>query len=338
MIEILHPVTDAARVAAVTDPASGFVLVDGWSVAEPELAALGLPTEPADVRYIVFAWRRAVVRLPAAAAYRRLRTDRNRHLITDAEQQAWATALIGVAGLSVGASALSVCSLTGATRFRIADPDSLGPSNLNRLVGSVCDLGVGKTTLAQRRVWEADPYSEVESFPDGCTAETASAFLGGGAVERLSVLLEETDDIAMKVDLRVRARAAGIPVVMVTDNGDNAILDVERFDRDPQYPLFHGLAGDLDRMSPAQLRDPAARKQLVGAIVGAELTERTRYSLSEVGRSLVSWPQLGTAATVAGAVAALAARQIVCGGDLPSGRYRVDLDRALETPVEQSIA
>lgn len=69
--------------------------------------------------------------------------------------------------------------------------------------------------------------------------------------------------------------------------------------------------------------------RLVGAIVGGGLTSRLRYSLTQVGHTLPTWPQLGTAATMAGAVGALAARLIACGGGLRSGRYRVDLDELL---------
>jgi hypothetical protein len=132
----------------------------------------------------------------------------------------------------------------------------------------------------------------------------------------------------LKVDIRLKARAAHVPVVMVTDNGDNAILDIERFDLDSGYPLFHGLAGDL-AASPADLNDPIQRVNVASAIVGSQITPRTRFSLTQVGRTLPSWPQLGTAATVGGALGALAARYIACGVPLPSGRYRVDLDEIL---------
>ena len=125
-----------------------------------------------------------------------------------------------------------------------------------------------------------------------------------------------------------RAQAARVPVVMVTDNGDNAILDVERFDLDASYPLFHGLAGDL-AAGPGDLNDPIQRVNVASAIVGSQITPRTRFSLTQVGRTLPSWPQLGTAATVGGALGALAARYIACGVPLPSGRYRVDLDEIM---------
>jgi len=352
MIELLDPVTDRLRIESLLDPAAGIKLVDAWETALPELASLDLPhlspgtadsqasldqyfaaewtdtSIEAASTYVLFPWRSTIVRLPGADLFWRLRTARNRYLIDESEQRQWSAALIGIAGLSVGASVLAASSLTGARRFRLAEGDTLGPTNLNRLAGSVCDLGEPKLTLAMRRTLEADPYSDIQAFPAGYTPGTADAFIGSGGTERLTVLVEEMDDLALKVGIRVKARAAREPVVMVTDNGDNAILDVERFDQDPGYPLFHGLAGDL-AANPADLNDPIQRVNIASAIVGSQITPRTRFSLTQVGRTLPSWPQLGTAATAGGALGALASRYIACGVPLESGRYRVDLDETL---------
>ncbi|KJF24940.1 thiamine biosynthesis protein ThiF [Rhodococcus sp. AD45-ID] len=341
MIEILHPTQDSDRIRTLLRPESGLRFVDGWKSARSELTVIdsfgdGDPNRWNDERtiecasrYVVYPWRSAIVRLPDAENFYRLRTTRNRYLLDDDEQHAWGRALIGVAGLSVGSSVVSVCSLTGARRFRIADPDTLGPSNLNRLAASVCDLGESKVTLAQRRLLETDPYTHIDSFPRGYSETESDRFLGGIDAASLSVLVEEMDDLAMKVAIRLRARAKGIPVVMATDNGDNVILDIERYDLDPDYPPFHGKAGELIGLTDDQLRDPENRARIANAIVGSKVTPRTRYSLTQVGRTLPSWPQLGTAATAAGSVAALAARLLVCGADLPSRRYRFDLDQVL---------
>ncbi|WP_327100236.1 ThiF family adenylyltransferase [Nocardia vinacea] len=350
MIEILHPANDSARIAELLAPGSGFRYVDAWDGCLPELVALDHPRLVAATRqaradmanhiaslrrsgpvarYIVFPWRRTVVKLPDAELFWRLRTARNRFLIETHEQRTWSETLIGIAGLSVGAAALSVCSLTGARRFRLAERDTLGTTNLNRLAASVCDLGEPKLTLAQRRTLEVDPYTRIDAFSHGYVPEFADDFLGGHGTERLAVLLEEMDDLPMKFDIRRRAKAAGIPVVMVTDNGDNVLLDIERYDLDPAYPILHGRVEFAAHWSLAELGDPARRSRLVGAIVGGGLTSRLRYSLTQVGHTLPTWPQLGTAATMAGAVGALAARLIACGGGLRSGRYRVDLDALL---------
>jgi hypothetical protein len=256
MIEVLDPAADWLRIESLLDSATGISLVNAWEAALPELASLDLPhlspgsadakasldeyfrtvwTEAnieAASRYVFFPWRGTIVRLPDADLFWRLRTARNRYLIDEGEQREWSAALIGIAGLSVGASVLAASSLTGARRFRLAERDTLGPTNLNRLAGSVCDFGEPKLTLAMRRTLEADPYSDLEAFPAGYAPEVADAFIGTGDTERLTVLVEEMDDLALKVDIRFKARAAHVPVVMVTDNGDNAILDVERFDLD----------------------------------------------------------------------------------------------------------
>uniref|UniRef100_UPI0024A7DCD6 ThiF family adenylyltransferase n=1 Tax=Nocardia sp. CC201C TaxID=3044575 RepID=UPI0024A7DCD6 len=343
MIEILHPARDYARITALRATASGYRYVDGWTSALPELlairhprlavrrnggaddfAALAAMAQAAGSldeisRYVVYPWRRVLVRLPDDEHFHRLRTARNRWLITAAEQRLWSSAPIGIAGLSVGASVLTACSLTGARRFRLAEHDTLGPTNLNRLPASVCDLGEPKLLLAQRRTWEIDPYTEFTTFSNGYRARDAAAFLGRGA-GRLAVVVEEMDDLPMKVDIRVRARAARIPVVMATDHGDGAFLDVERYDLEPDAPLFGGRAGDLtaDR---AALTDPARRLEMVHAIVGAAVSPRTRASLTEVGRTLPTWPQLGTAVGVAGALAAAAGPGAQCGGArTPGGR------------------
>lgn len=327
MMKFLEPDRDSHHLDALRD--AGYELVDAWSAAARELAELDPESEPPGVRYAVYDWRRTVVKLPDPETFWRLKTARNRYLIDESEQRVWARALIGIAGLSVGSSALTVCALTGAHRFHLADPDRLGLTNLNRLPASVCDIGTRKTTLARRRVLELDPYASLRMFSHGVTPASAEHFLGTApGAEPLTVLLEEMDDLTAKIDIRRRARAAGIPVVMATDNGDNAIVDIERFDLDPDYPLFHGRAGDLDLCGSA-LADPRERARIAQRIVGPEITPRTRYSLTEVGRSLPSWPQLGTAATLAGAAAAYAARLVACGHSLPSGRYRLDLDRAL---------
>ena len=56
----------------------------------------------------------------------------------------------------------------------------------------------------------------------------------------------------MKFAVREHARARRLPVLMATS--DRGMFDIERFDLEPDRPLFHGLAGemtsgDLDALS-----------------------------------------------------------------------------------------
>ncbi|MGC5248674.1 ThiF family adenylyltransferase [Gordonia sp. DT219] len=273
----------------------------------------------------MFGWRATLVRLPDADVHYRLKTARNRFLLTGREQEAWSRALIAVAGLSVGASALAACALTGARRFHIADSDELSPTNLNRVAGSVCDLGVSKVELAHRLIIEGDPYSQVTTFPAGYTPQVAARFLGVDSTGP-TVIIEEIDDVEMKIDMRRRARAARIPVLSATDMGEDVILDVERYDLEPDYPIFHGRG---EGFAAGDAADPAQRLQMALAIVGDEVTPRMAYSAGQLGRSVISWPQLGSTAAAAGAIAATAARGIVCGRPIRSGRYRFGVEQTL---------
>jgi len=71
---------------------------------------------------------------------------------------------------------------------------------------------------------------------------------------------------------------------------------------------------------------PSADLPKVAAeIAGADLVvPRMLESVAEVGKTLYSWPQLGTAANMCGSLLAYLTRRIIVGDDtLKSGRYTV---------------
>src|SRR3990170_5491688 len=84
-------------------------------------------------------------------------------------------------------------------------------------------------------------YAKVVAFPDGVNDANIGAFLDG-----VKILFEETDNLEMKIRLRIEARKRSIPVVMGTDNGDGVIIDIERFDKNPSLQLFNGVIGDIN--------------------------------------------------------------------------------------------
>jgi hypothetical protein len=119
---------------------------------------------------------------------------------------------------------------------------------------------------------------------------------------------------------------------MGTDNGDGIITDVERFDLDAGRPILHGKLGQvtasaLRAMPPRDLPRVAAR------IAGADLAvARMLESVTQVGQTLYSWPQLGTAANLCGTVVAYLVRRILLGDPvIRSGRYQVSLDAIFES-------
>ena len=117
-----------------------------------------------------------------------------------------------------------------------------------------------------------------------------------------------------------------MPVVMATDNGDGVIVDVERFDIEPERPIFHG------RVDPAIADTAKTRAEFIAAasaiIDPAYFTERQTLSLSNIGKTLSGVAQIGSAVAIAGAAISYVVRQIAIGADMPSGRYVISCEQA----------
>lgn len=142
---------DARLLAALrADPMVEFV--DSWPTQRASLSRLRPAPDDESLaeapRFVYYPWRRAVVKILGPRSFRRLRLDRNRNLITTAEQERLAHLVVGVVGLSAGhvlAHTLAMQGLCG--EMRLADFDDLELSNLNRVPATLFDLGVNKSTL-----------------------------------------------------------------------------------------------------------------------------------------------------------------------------------------------
>ncbi|EKT82739.1 hypothetical protein WSS_A10947 [Rhodococcus opacus M213] len=308
------------------DPA--VVFVDRLEHQRDALRSL-VPTPGAGVLdespvWAYYSWRRTVVRLLGRTSFRRLRLDRNRNKITAHEQERLEHVTVGIVGLSVGHAVALALTLEGACGgLRLADFDTLELSNLNRVPGTVLDLGVNKAVVAARRIAEIDPYVIVTLWEDGLDVESVAEFLDG-----LDVVIDECDSLDVKVSLRREARRRGLPVLMATS--DRGLLDVERFDLEPDRPVFHGVIGDVDVESLAGLGSRDKIPLVLRILDAGQLSATMAASLVEVDETISTWPQLGGEVLLGGAEVAAAVRRIGLGQPLASGRCRMDLDQHLD--------
>ena len=267
-----------------------------------------------------YPWSRRLVHVLPEPLHRELRLDRNRYAITDDEQQRLTGLSVAVAGLSVGRAVVSTMAHEGiGGELRLADFDVLDLSNLNRVAGGVADVGVSKVVLAAREVAELDPYVRVVAYPGGVEETTIADFVAGA-----DVVVDECDDLEMKVRLREHARAAGVPVVMATSH--RGMLDVERFDLEPDRPTFHGLLGDVSSSALGGLTTKQKVPYVIRILDPASLTDRAAASMVEVKESVSTWPQLASDVALGGAMVANAVRRIALGELTASGRFYADLD------------
>lgn len=277
-----------------------------------------------------YPWNKTVIHMLDEEEFIRVRTIRNAYKITFEEQALLRTKKIGIIGLSVGQSvALTIAIERGAGEIRIADFDTLELSNLNRIRTGIHNIGLKKTTVVAREIAEIDPFLKVICFSEGVTRENISDFFDDGGM--LDLLIEECDSVDVKILAREEAKKRRIPVIM--DTSDRGMLDIERFDLEPDYPILHGLIDPkitFDFLS--SLTTSEEKLPYIIPILGADnLSVRLKASGLEVGKTITTWPQLGSDVVLGGALCANASRRILLGERIYSGRNYVDLALAIQS-------
>ncbi len=288
-------------------------------------------------QWFYFPWNKMLVHYLSDELHQEVRTARNRNIITKEEQAAIYDATIAVAGLSVGSHAALTIAMMGMSRhIKLADHDEISASNLNRLQYDFTKIGKNKAEAAAEHIYQMNPYAKIDVYSGGLTKENIDEFFTG-----TDLFIEEMDSLPMKVMSRTKARDAGIPVLMATDNGFGVILDVERYDLDRKYPFFHGRVASLEDTisSNARQTNPKIWNKIASEIIGIDFMEEGLVtSLQGIGRTIGGVPQLGAAAIMSGSILALCAFKILTKKPLASGKYVFSLEATIDPDHESPSA
>jgi len=276
--------------------------------------------------WIYFPWLRQLVHTVTKVEYDRMRTNRNQNLITRLEQKKLLQFTVGIAGLSIGNSiALGLACNGIGNAMKLAEHDVLEISNLNRIRAGIDKVGIAKINITAQQIYEVNPYAQLTLFNQGLSTNTLSEFVT--AEPKPKVIFEAIDDIEMKIRLRIKARSARIPVIMITNLGDRLLIDVERYDINNKIPLFNGLIGNTPEEVIGQPDVQKDVNKYAIKIVGLEnLPKRALQSVHQINQTLVGRPQLMSTVTIGSGVANYLARRIALGKSVPSGRKLVKFD------------
>lgn len=293
---------------------------------EAEIASL-LAGKSSDYygNWVYYPWNKKLVHTLAKDDFVELRTSRNLYKITPEERTTLLTKKIGVIGLSVGQMiALTLVMERTCDEIRLADFDLIELSNMNRIRTSITNIGVSKAVVAAREIAELDPYIKVKIYTDGITDDNIDAFLSDGG--NLDILVEECDGLDVKILSRIKARKLKIPVVMETN--DRGMIDIERYDLEPNLGLLHGLIPEnMTDLHALRNLSNQEKVPLLGAMVGIEnVSDRMKLSLSEMGKTISTWPQLASSVVLGGAMVTDVCRRILLNQFTQSGRYYVDFN------------
>lgn len=279
--------------------------------------------------YVFYPWSGLVMRMVAAADLKTLRTNRTNNLITPEEQNKLGGFTAGVAGLSFGNGIALALVYTGISdTIKIADSDIFETTNLNRVRVGLPSVGQDKTAVTAQNIYEINPYADVQVFNSGLTNDNLDDFVNG--TNKLNIVFDVVDDFSVKVKLRLAAKKARIPVVMLTSLEDSILVDVERFDQDPDAEIFHGLLGDVtDDLLNKKMSEQDKAKYAMAIVGPQHVSYRNLLSLADVGHKLVSRPHLyGTVSIVCG-LASYIAKRIALDEDMPSMRKHVKFNEVL---------
>ena len=115
--------------------------------------------------------------------------------------------LVGAGGL--GAPAALYLAAAGVGRLRIVDPDVVSLSNLQRQVlYATAETGAPKVERAAARLHALNPHCAVEPMQLAFSEGSAAHLLAG-----CDLVLDGTDDFAVRFAVNAAAVAAGVPLV-----------------------------------------------------------------------------------------------------------------------------
>jgi ThiF family len=262
--------------------------------------------------YVYFPWNHTLVKTITKDKYLTLKTNRNQDLITAKEQLKLRKFNVAVLGMSVGSNIVFVLTQAGISNsVTIADFDALSTTNLNRILAGVHQIGLNKTVIAARKIYEDNPFAEVRTLPHGVTTKNLEALLKKGMIH---CIIEEIDNMPMKIETRMLAIKYKIPVIMITDNGDGVVLHVERYD------LGHNMIFGKNISYWKEIMKEPITMQKAGEIIMKNIVgiknvdpKMIKSVMKVMKKELVSWSQLGSAAILGGAVATIALKNIVLG-------------------------
>jgi hypothetical protein len=290
----------------------------------------------------------------------------NSTLLTDPEWKlAWrevrqrlATAVVGFAGVSVGGNVLEGWLREARPRqIKLADPDWVELTNFNRCERlSLRHMAASRgARFDPRNPYEAtriskaayvayesllvDPYMIIHMYDEGLTRANIDQFLtgDGGKEPKLDVLVEEMDDLELKVIVRESARRHGIDVLMMSDFGHQSHLLWNPFRTRPMSQLGYGATDEdlLTALAKAQCGDRNKVFEYMAAFAGNDFaTDEFKSWMDGRGEHpTASLPQSGSTAMASGAIGGKELALHVLGHPLPKDN-RVIYDMMRRTARE----
>lgn len=152
-------------------------------------------------------------------------------------------AIFGIGG--VGGYVAEALARSGVGCFTLVDNDEVAESNINRqIIANYHTVGKEKVSVMKERILTINPTAVVNVSNCFYLPETASLF----DFHAFSYVVDAVDTVSAKIDLVLRAKEAGVPIISCMGTGnklDPARLEIEDIYRTSVCPLAKVMRREL---------------------------------------------------------------------------------------------
>lgn len=151
--------------------------------------------------------------------------ERTALLLGEAAVEKLADARVAVFGVGgVGGYVIEALARSGVGKFVLTDCDTVSESNINRqIIATHRTVGRYKTEVMKERILEINPEAQVEVRQCFFLPENADSF----DFASYSYVVDAVDTVTAKLEIIMRAKAAGVPVISSMGAGNK--LDASDF-------------------------------------------------------------------------------------------------------------
>ena len=154
-------------------------------------------------------------------------------------------AIFGIGG--VGGYVAEALARSGVGSFLLVDKDVVSESNINRqIIATTKTVGMSKTQAMKERILDINPRADVEVKECFFLPETA----GGFDFTKYDYVVDAVDTVTAKLELVVRAKEAGIPVISSMGAGNKmnpAMFEVADIYKTSVCPLAKVMRRELKK-------------------------------------------------------------------------------------------
>ena len=174
--------------------------------------------------------------------------SRTRMLLGDVAMARLAAARVAVFGVGgVGGYVVEALARSGVGALELIDDDTVSLTNINRQIISLhSTVGMPKVDAARARVLDICPQTQVIAHRAFFTPETAAQF----DFTQYSYVVDAIDTVSGKIELAVRAHAAGVPILSCMGAGnkhDPTAFEVTDISKTSVDPLARVMRRELRR-------------------------------------------------------------------------------------------